>query len=111
MSSGSPAFYSAIHTVIRMRVSAATETYSFIADTGTLRGGWLRLVMFIIYLENALKNVRLEPEHEILLNEVAYADDAYCCGIARECDYLTLRQHERIQERDRNLKKTPSTKC
>ena len=83
------------NTVIRMRVSAATETYSFTANTGTPQGDGLSPVLFIIYLENALKNVRLEPEHELLPNEVAYADDV---------DFVSMKEHRNVTEIQDRLK-------
>ena len=33
-------------------------------------------MLFIVYLENALRDVRLQPEYEFLPLEVTYADDA-----------------------------------
>ena len=33
------------------------------------------LITFIVYLENAFRNVRLQSEHEVIPQEVAYADD------------------------------------
>ena len=52
-------------------------------------------VLFIIYLENALKNVRLDPEHELLPNEVAYADDA---------DFVSMKEHRDVTEIQEKLK-------
>ena len=41
------------------------------ANTGTPQGDGLSLVLFIVYLENALRDVRLQPEHVFLPPEVA----------------------------------------
>ena len=78
-----------------MKVSGATETYSFTANTGTPQGDGLSPVLFIIYLENALKNVRLESEHELLPNEVAYADDV---------DFVSMQEHRNVTEIQDKLK-------
>ena len=83
------------NTKINMKVSAATETYSFTANTGTPQGDGLSPVLFIIYLENALKNIRLQPEHELLPNEVAYADDV---------DFVSMTEHRNVTEIQDKLK-------
>ena len=82
-------------TVIQMKVNAATENFSFTANTGTPQGDGLSPVLFIIYLENALKTVRLDPEHELLPNEVAYADDV---------DFVSMKEHRDVTEIQEKLK-------
>ena len=51
------------------------QHHSFTANTDTPQGNGLSLVTFIAYLENALRNVLLQPEHKVIPQEVAYADD------------------------------------
>ena len=63
------------NTKIKMKVNGATEHHSFLANTGTRLGDGLSPALFIIYLENALRDVRATPEHKDLSPEIAYADD------------------------------------
>ena len=63
------------NTVINMKINGATEQHSFTANTGTHQGDALSPAFSIVYLENVLRNVRFQPEHEFLPPEVAYADD------------------------------------
>ena len=83
------------NTTINMKVNAATETHSFTANTGTPQGDGLSPVLFIIYLEHALKNIRLQPEHELLPNEIAYADDV---------DFISMKEHRDVSVIQEKLK-------
>ena len=75
------------NTVINMNINGATQRRSFSANTGTPQGDGLSPVLFIVYLENALRDIRLQPEHQFLPSEVAYADDV---------DFISLIDHRDV---------------
>ena len=74
------------NTVINMKINGATQQHSFTANTGTPQGDGLSPVLFIVYLENALRDVRLQLEHEFLPPEVACADDV---------DFISMKKIQR----------------
>ena len=81
------------NTKINMKVNGATVHHSFLANTGTPQGDGISPVLFIIYLENAIRDVRTTPEHKDLPPEFAYADDV---------DFINLtgyRDVEKVQEK------------
>ena len=69
------------NTEIKTRINGSSKTNPFISNVGTPQGDSLSPVLFIIYLEHALKEVREtfpEPKtkfEEHIPNEIAYADD------------------------------------
>ena len=85
------------NTKIKTRINGATKTNTFISNVGTPQGDSLSPVLFIVYLEHALKEVRttltrpiVKYEKEIP-NEIAYADDVDFIGQ----DYVNINE---IQE-------------
>ncbi|KAK3797086.1 hypothetical protein RRG08_053742, partial [Elysia crispata] len=74
-------------TVINIRISGATEERPFVSNIGTPQGDSLSPVLFSVYLENALKEVRTilpRPTNELektLPTEIAYADDVDFVGL------------------------------
>ena len=85
------------NTKIKTRINGATKTNTFISNVGTHQGDSLSPVLFIVYLEQALKEVRttlprpiVKYEKEIP-NEIAYADDVDFIGQ----DYVNINE---IQE-------------
>ena len=90
------------NTTINIKVNGATEQHPFLSNIGIPQGDGLSPVLFIIYLEAALREVRKRqaeintPEHNYaqqakinLPKEIAYADDV---------DFISLNQHEDIAE-------------
>ena len=67
-------------TNISPRIPGATRSDSFEANVGTPQGDSLSPVLFIIYLEKALRNVRNEIPQDMTPSEVCYADD---------CDFIS----------------------
>ena len=74
------------NTKINTRINGATKTNTFISNVGTPQGDSLSPVLFIVYLEHALKEVRttlprpiVKYEKEIP-NEIAYADEVDFVG-------------------------------
>ena len=70
-----------IDTVINTRINGATKERPFVSNIGTPQGDSLSPVLFSVYLENALKEVKTilpRPTNELektLPTEIAYADD------------------------------------
>ena len=79
------------NTHISIKVSGATTEHPFLGNVGTPQGDSLSPVLFIIYLEEALKEVRELPDHQEphLPSEVAYADDV---------DFVSTIQHKDIRQ-------------
>ncbi|GFS26217.1 very-long-chain enoyl-CoA reductase [Elysia marginata] len=69
------------NTCLNKRIGGAKEEKKFTSNTGTPQGDSLSPVLFVVYLENALKEVRpLPPQlvtesEKTLPDEIAYADD------------------------------------
>ena len=74
-------FYVDIVSFINVKISGANTEVPFLTNIGTPQGDSLSPVLFIIYLEQALKNVRStldSPSNTTeadLPNEIVYADD------------------------------------
>ena len=74
-------------TVINTRINGATKERPFVSNIGTPQGDSLSPVLFSVYLENALKEVRTilpRPTNELektLPTEIAYADDVDFVGL------------------------------
>ena len=71
----------------------------FLSNIGTPQGVSLSPVLFILYLEAALKEVRDLPDHhqeDHLPSEIAYADDV---------DFVSLIKHKDIKAVQEILKK------
>ena len=81
------------NTKIDMKVNGATEHHSFLANTGTPQGAGLSPVLFIIYLENALRDVPTTQEHKDLPSEIAYADDIDCISLT---SYRDVENNSRV---------------
>ena len=68
------------NTQINIHVNGATQKLPFISNVGTPQGDSLSPVLFIVYLEHALREVRsiipkLEAKYQHLPREIIYADD------------------------------------
>ncbi|KAK3745909.1 hypothetical protein RRG08_056718 [Elysia crispata] len=65
------------NTCLNIRIGGTKEEKKFTSNIGTPQGDSLSPILFVVYLENALKEVRMIlPESEKTLpNEIAYADD------------------------------------
>ncbi|GFR66050.1 very-long-chain enoyl-CoA reductase [Elysia marginata] len=69
------------NTIIDTKIIGATEKKPFFSNLGTPQGDSLSPVLFTIYLEHALKEVRpvlpkpSTPLEKVLPREIAYADD------------------------------------
>ena len=86
-------------TTISIKVNGATEEMPFLSNIGTPQGDSLSPVLFILYLEAALKEVRDLPDHhqeDHLPSEIAYADDV---------DFVSLIKHKDIKAVQEILKK------
>ncbi|KAK3701307.1 hypothetical protein RRG08_066799 [Elysia crispata] len=70
-----------------LRINGATKERPFVSNIGTPQGDSLSPVLFSVYLENALKEVRTilpRPTNELektLPTEIAYADDVDFVGL------------------------------
>eukprot|EP00794_Sanderia_malayensis_P009396 gene9397-10384_t len=77
-------------TNISIKVSGATEEISFLGNTGTPQGDSLSPVLFILYLETALREVReIHKKANCLPTEMAYADDV---------DFISMLKHKDVNE-------------
>ena len=85
-------------TQISIKVNGATEERPFSSNIGTPQGDSLSPVLFILYLEAALREIRDLPgsREDHLPSEVAYADDV---------DFVSTIQHKDIKEVQAVLKK------
>ncbi|GFR95010.1 very-long-chain enoyl-CoA reductase [Elysia marginata] len=69
------------NTIINTKIIGATDKKPFFSNVGTPQGDSLSPVLFTIYLEHALKEVRpvlpkpLTPFEKVLPREIAYAED------------------------------------
>ena len=63
------------NTTISIRVNGATKPMPFVSNIGVPQGDGLSPVLFTIYLEAALREVRVDLNAENLPTELAYADD------------------------------------
>ena len=80
------------NTEISVKVNGTEEKITFMCNTGAPQGDGLSPVLFIVYLEHALKSVRpsigISPEYP---DEIAYADDVDFV------DITTYRDVEEVQ--------------
>ena len=97
------------NTKINMKVNGATEHHSFLANTGTPQGDGLSPVLFIIYLENALRDVRTTPEHNEVPPEIAYADDVEFISLTGYRDVEKIQEKLRPQQLNVNPDNTEYT--
>ena len=85
------------NTKMNTRINCATKTNTFISNVGTPQGDNFSPVLFIVYLEHALKEVRTTLPRPIVKyvkeipNEIAYADNGDFIGQ----DYVNINE---IQE-------------
>ena len=98
------------NTCLNIRIGGTKEEKKFTSNIGTPQGDSLSPILFVVYLENALKEVRpILPESEKTLpNEIAYADDVDF--IARE--RIDVAQIQRVLKRynlEVNVDKTEYT--
>ena len=63
------------NTNIKPRINRASIETKFETNIGTPQGDSISPVLFTIYLEKALREIRLELDKNIEPNEIAYADD------------------------------------
>lgn len=97
------------NTAINMTVNGASEKHCFNANTGTPQGDGLSPVLFIIYLENALRDVRVNPEHKLLPPEVAYADDVDFISLTEYRDVNNIQNKLAPHQLNVNIDKTEYT--
>ena len=86
------------NTNISIKVNGATQELPFLSNIGTPQGDSLSPVLFILYLEAALKEIRDLPDkkEDHLPSEIAYADDV---------DFVSLIKHKDIKAVQETLKK------
>ena len=86
------------NTNISIKVNGATQELPFLSNIGTPQGDSLSPVLFILYLEAALKEIRELPDkkEDHLPSEIAYADDV---------DFVSLVKHKDIKAIQDVLKK------
>ena len=77
------------NTLITPRVPGATVSETFQANIGTPQGDSLSPILFILYLEKALQNVRNVVPQDMAPSEVAYADD---------CDFISSKSFADIDK-------------
>ena len=63
------------NTNIKPKINKAEIETKFDANIGAPQGDTISPVLFIIYLEKALRETRLELDQNIKPNEIEYADD------------------------------------
>ena len=97
------------NTKINMKVNGATEHHSFLANTGTPQGDGLSPVLFIIYLENALRDIPKTQEHKDLRSEITYADDVDCISLTCYSDIEKIHEKLRPHQLNVNTDKTEYT--
>ncbi|GFS09381.1 LOW QUALITY PROTEIN: very-long-chain enoyl-CoA reductase [Elysia marginata] len=89
------------NTVVNTKVNKATEEKPFISNVGTPQGDSLSPVLFIIYLEHALRDTNQHlsayrhRKASVLPREVAYADDV---------DFVSL-EFVKVEEVQKALKR------
>ncbi|GFS25950.1 very-long-chain enoyl-CoA reductase [Elysia marginata] len=101
------------NTVVTTKVNKTTEGKPFISNVGTPQGDSLSPVLFIIYLEHALRDIRtnISPPTDIerlLPREVAYADDVDFVSL----EFVKVEEVQKALERHRlfvNVDKTDFT--
>ena len=77
-------------THISLKVKGATIKQPFLSNVGTPQGDSLSPVLFILYLEAALREIRdLHDREDLIPSEVAYADDV---------DFISMVQHKDINQ-------------
>ncbi|GFS07037.1 very-long-chain enoyl-CoA reductase [Elysia marginata] len=102
------------NTVVNTKVNKATEEKPFISNVGTPQGDSLSPVLFIIYLEHALRDIRtnISPPTDIerlLPREFAYADDVDFVSL----EFVEVEEVQKALERHRlfvNVDKTDFTR-
>ncbi|GFR85440.1 very-long-chain enoyl-CoA reductase [Elysia marginata] len=62
-------------TTLDVKINGTNTTQLFTTNVGTPQGDSLSPVLFIVYLENALRNARSNETPQVLPNEIIYADD------------------------------------
>ena len=102
------------NTHINTRINNADINASFTSNVGTPQGDGLSPVLFTIYLEHALKEVRTvigepkSPLEEKIPREIAYADDVDFVGL----EYIDIDAVQRTLHRYNlkvNIDKTEKT--
>ena len=84
-------------TEISIKIIGVTEEMPFLGNVGTPQGDSLSPVLFIVYLEAALREIRnIENNEEGPPTEIAYADDV---------DFISLIKHKDIKKVSEILKK------
>ena len=83
------------NTTINIKINGATKQMPFNSNVGVPQGDGLSPVLFTVYLEAALREVRKDLSQESKIpNEMAYADDV---------DFVTVEDHINIDEVQRKL--------
>ena len=85
------------NTNISIKVKGATDEMPFLANVGTPQGDSLSPILFIVYLETALRKIReIDRIEEGIPTEMAYADDV---------DFISMIKHKGVGEISKVLKK------
>ena len=81
-------------TNISIKVNGATKELPFLSNIGTPQGDSLSPVLFILYLEAALKEIRDLPDQkeEHLPSEIAYADDVDFASMIKYKDIKAVQE-------------------
>ena len=84
-------------TNISIKIKGATDERPFLANVGTPQGDSLSPILFIVYLETALREIReINKTEEGIPTEMAYADDV---------DFISMIKHRDVDEISKVLKK------
>ena len=100
------------NTHIKTRMNNADINAPFTSNVGTPQGDGLSPVLFTIYLEHALKEVRTvigepkSPLEEKIPREIAYADDVVFVGIDIDAVQRTLHRYNLKVNIDKTEKNT-----
>ena len=84
-------------TNISIEIKGATDEMPFLAKVRTPQGDSLSPILFIVYLETALREIReINKTEEGIPTEMAYADDV---------DFISMIKHKDVGEISKVIKK------
>ena len=82
---------------ITIKIKGATDEMPFLANVGQPQGDSLSPILFIVYLETALREIReINKTEEGIPTEMAYADDV---------DFISMIKHKDVGDISKVLKK------
>ena len=97
------------NTDLRLKQNKIMTSNKFLSNIGTPQGDSLSPVLFIIYLEYALRSLR-RPQENNIPHEIAYADDVDFVSIKGFKDIPTIQEHLNNVNLHVNASKTEFTK-